>query len=209
MTAAEEDDRCYWDQQAKRYDLSMRLLGKPMPRMLQLTEQALRGADRVLEVAAGTGLVTRVVARSAGQVIATDYAPGMVQVLQSRVRDEGLGNVTCEQADLYALRFEPGTFDAVVAANVLHLVPDLDAPLKSMQRVLGPGGRLIVPTFCHEETTLSRFTSRVMALTGFPGQRRFTSASLRQALVASGGRVERSEVIAGLIPITCVEVRFP
>lgn len=49
----------------------------------------------------------------------------MVAALEQRVRDAGLMNVRCEQADLYALRFEDGAFDAVVAANVLHLVPDL------------------------------------------------------------------------------------
>jgi ubiquinone/menaquinone biosynthesis C-methylase UbiE len=44
---------------------------------------------------------------------------------------------------LCALRFDDGTFDAVVAANVLHLVPDLPGALAALRRVLKPGGRII------------------------------------------------------------------
>lgn len=198
-------ERRYWDRQAKRYDLSMRLLGGPMPRMLQRTAEAVGGAERVLEVAAGTGLVTVSLARSAGDVVATDYAPAMVELLKRRVREEGVVNVTCERADLYALRFEPASFDAVVAANVLHLVPDLEAALTSLRRVLRPGGRLIVPTFCHDETAKAAIVSRLLALTGFPGQRRFTASSLRAALIELGLQRVQIEVISGLIPLVYAE----
>lgn len=120
-----KNDRNYWDKHAKNYDRSMALFGGPIPRMVELVGEAVRGATRVLEVAAGTGLVTPALAAGAEEVIATDYSASMVAALEHRVRDAGLGHVRCEQADLYALRFEPETFDAVVAANVLHLVPDL------------------------------------------------------------------------------------
>ncbi len=201
-------DRDYWDRHAGRYDASLRLLGGALPRMLELTGEAVRGRGRVLEVAAGTGLVTTVLARSAGEVIATDYAQEMVRMVERRVRDAGLGNVTCEQADIYALRFGPGTFDAVVAANVLHLVPDLDAALASLRRVLKPSGKIVVPTFCHDETRVSWLMSRLLSVTGFPGHRRFTARSLRKALEDVGVVVERAEVLAGLIPIGYVEGVF-
>ena len=66
-----------------------------------------------------------------------------------------------------------------MAANVLHIVPNLDAALSSLTRVLKPDGIFIAPTFCHDETRLSWLVSRLLALTGFPGHRRFTVASLR------------------------------
>ena len=119
-------DREYWERHAQKYDASLRLLlGRPLPKMLELTAAAVRGCDRVLEVAAGTGVVTTAIARSASTVVATDYAGAMVASLAQRVREAGLTNVVCEQANVYALRYRPGEFDAVVAANVLHLVPDL------------------------------------------------------------------------------------
>ena len=203
-----DGDRSYWDKHAKNYERSMALLGRPIPRMVELAGEAVRGAERVLEVAAGTGLVTPALAAGAGEVIATDYSAAMVATLERRVRDARVANVRCEQADLYALRFDVGAFDAVVAANVLHLVPDLPGALTVLRRVLKPGGKIIVPTFCHDETALSWVISRALAVTGFPGHRRFTAKSLREEVEAAGVRVTRTEVLPGVIPIGYVEGTF-
>jgi len=198
-------DRDYWDEHARNYDRSMSLLGRPVPRMIELAAESTSGLERVLEVAAGTGLLTPAIATGAAVVVATDYSAAMVAELKQRVRDAGVTNVRCEQADLYALPFADRAFDAVVAANVLHLVPDLPGALAALCRVLRPGGRLVVPTFCHDETPLSWFASRALALTGFPGHRRFTARSLRQVVEEAGVRVTRTETLPGLIPIAYVE----
>lgn len=196
--------RSYWDRHAKRYDRSTRFLSRPVPRMLELAVESARGKGRVLEVAAGTGLVTTSIASVVGELIATDYATEMVKQLETRVREAQLANVTCEQADLYALRFEDASFDAVFAANVLHLVPDLERALASLRRVLKPGGVLVAPTYLHNETFRAAILSRLFALTGFPGARRFTSASLTQAIEAVGLRVERAETIPGPFPVAFI-----
>ena len=201
-------DRSYWERHASHYDASLRILGRPFARMLELTRDSVSGRARVLEVAAGTGLVTRALAEVAGEVVATDYASAMVEMLTKRIRELELSNVRCELADIYALRFEPASFDAVVAANVLHLVPDLDGALAALRRVLKPGGKLVTPTFCHDETWLSAILSRAASLTGFPSHRRFTTRSLREALEAIGARVERAETLPGLVPIGYVEATF-
>jgi phosphatidylethanolamine/phosphatidyl-N-methylethanolamine N-methyltransferase len=125
----------YWERHAKRYDKSTRFLSRPVPRMLELALEAARGKARVLEVAAGTGLITTAIAPVVGQLTATDYSGEMVKQLEARVRDAMLSNVTCEPADVYALRFADASFDAVFAANVLHLVPDLESALASLRRV--------------------------------------------------------------------------
>lgn len=132
----------------------------------------------------------------------------MVAALEARIQEAGLENVQCRQADIYALDFEPTSFDVVVAANVLHLVPDLPRALKALRRVLKPGGRLVAPTFCHDETGLSWVVSRLLAVTGFPGHRRFTTKSLRESLQAVGLRIARAEPLPGLIPIGYVEGIF-
>lgn len=198
-------DIAYWNRHARNYDRSMAVLGKPLPRMLRLIAEAIDGRERVLEVAAGTGLVTATVAQEAREVVATDYAAEMVARLQSRVRAAGLSNVAVEQADLYELRFEAQSFDAVIAANVLHLVPDLPGALAALRRVVKPGGVLVLPTFCHDETRISWALSRMLAITGFPAARRFTAESLADAVEATGLLLQRVEVIAGPIPITYVE----
>jgi ubiquinone/menaquinone biosynthesis C-methylase UbiE len=201
--------RAYWERHAKRYDRSTRFLSRPVPRMLELAVDAVKGRARVLEVAAGTGLITTAMAPAVGELIATDYAAEMVKQLEARVRDAGLANVRCEQADLYDLRFDAASFDSVVAANVLHLVPDLEGALAGIRRVLRPDGVLVVPTYLHRETLGASVLSRLFALTGFPGQRRFTARGLREAVEASGFRVRRVETIAGPFPIGYVDAVAP
>jgi phosphatidylethanolamine/phosphatidyl-N-methylethanolamine N-methyltransferase len=163
----------------------MRLLGGPIPRAIELTVEAAKGCEKVLEVAAGTGLFTI--------AVASRWAIGCRRLRRSdgghaltEHRAARLTNVSCERADLYALAYPPASFDAVIAANVLHLVPNLPHALAAMRAVLRPGGRLIVPTFCHDEPPLSWLSSRVIALTGFPGHRRFTAISLSTELRHAG-----------------------
>lgn len=197
--------RRYWERHAKRYDRSTRFWSRPVPRMLALAVDAATGKGRVLEVAAGTGLVTMAIAPVVGELFATDYADAMVRQLEARVRAAGLANARCEQADVHDLGFETGSFDAVFAANVLHLVPDLEGALSSLRRVLKPGGVLVAPTYLHEQTLAASVLSRALALTGFPGERRFAASSLRAAIEAAGFVVARVEVIPGPFPIGYIE----
>lgn len=181
----------------------MLVLGGPMPRAVERTAKAVEG--RVLELAAGTGLFTRAMAETAREVVATDYAEGMVAVLRARVA--GLSNVQVQRADVYALPFAAASFDAVVAANVLHLLPELERALAAMRAVLRPGGMLIVPTYAHDQTRVARLISRVATVFGFPAHRRFDRDGLVEAVRRAGFHVRDVEVIPGLFPIVWLEAR--
>jgi len=202
-----DEGRDFWERTAQRYDLSMRLLGGPLDAMLPMVTDEVRGMDRVLELAAGTGLVTAAMAPAVGEVLATDYAEGMVAALDARVAMLGLDNVQTRQLDVYAL-VEDGVFDAVVAANVMHLLPDVDGAMATIRRALRPGGRLVVPTYCHDETVISRLVSRIMGLLGFPGRRRLTLDRLEALLAAHGFQVHKRALLPGLLPIGFVSGRL-
>jgi phosphatidylethanolamine/phosphatidyl-N-methylethanolamine N-methyltransferase len=133
-------DQHYWESKARIYDRITAPLARPMKSAALLAADAVRGENRVLEVAAGTGLFTTAIAGAAREVVATDYATAMVAILAKRVQEAGFQNVRCEQADIKALRFDRASFDCVVAANVLHLMPDLAATLAALRRVLRPDG---------------------------------------------------------------------
>ncbi len=203
-----DEGKAFWERTAGRYDLSMMLFGGPLEAMLPLVVDEVDGLDRVLELAAGTGLVSAAIAPVVGELVATDYAAAMVEKLDERVRALELDNVRTRALDVYALDGD-AQFDAIVAANVLHLLPDLDGALDAMLRALKPGGRLVVPTYCHDQTALARVTSRAMSLVGFPGQRRFTLGGLAGTLTDRGLSLRRNELLAGLLPIGFVSVEAP
>ncbi len=203
----EDRDRDFWERNARRYDcVTTGVFGRPLPRALELTAGAVTGAERVLEVAAGTGLMTAAIAPRVRHLTATDYSDSMLEVLRERMATAGLSNVEAVRRDIYALGFPPATFDVVVAGNVLHLVPELERALEALGHLLRPGGTLITPTFVHDETAVAWVASRVLAnVRGQPMHRRFTAASLRLALERAGLRVVRAETIPGIIPIAYLE----
>ncbi len=202
-----QDLRRYWDGQAAGYDRAMALLGGPLPAAIDGAVAAVAGKGRVLELACGTGLVTVRLAAVVDQLDATDFSAAMVA--QTRARLAGRPGVRCWALDVGELVPPDVPYDAVVAANVLHLLPDLDGALARMRAVLAPGGLLVVPTYCHAETWLSRGVSAVMGAAGFPGQRRFTVASLAARVGAAGFVGIEARRIPGLLPIGLVVARRP
>lgn len=102
---------------------------------------------------------------------------------------------------MYRLVEHVGTFDAVVAANVLHLLPDLEGGLAAMRRAVAPRGALVVPTYCHGQNVRAHVVSRALATVSFPVRRRFSLRSLAAAVAAAGFEIEREELLPGLLPI--------
>ncbi len=112
------------------------------PYAADLAERLRRvGARNVLEIAAGTGVVTRALSTSlpAARIVATDLNEAMLGV----ARRASLANVTWQQADAQKLPFGDGAFDAAVCQFGYMFVPDKQAAYRDARRVLAPGGRLL------------------------------------------------------------------
>lgn len=115
------------------------------PYAIDLAHRLPRSARRVLEVAAGTGRVTRHLLRvlpDDGQLIATDLNEPMLAVARKLTGDDP--RVTWQTADAQALPIPDGTVDAVVCQFGLMFVPDKLAALREMKRVLGSAGILLL-----------------------------------------------------------------
>lgn len=105
--------------------------------------------DVVLECACGTGLLSAVIAGKCSHLTATDYSEKMLRKARKNCR--ALGNISFESADITELAYPDGSFDKVVAGNVIHLLDDPLAALKGLDRVCRTGGKLIIPTYMNRE----------------------------------------------------------
>ena len=139
---------------APKYDLMNDLMSFGMHRLWKrftLNEANLRPGQTVLDVASGTGDLAKTFAKivgKRGKVIMTDINEAMLQVGRDRLADEGIvGNIECVQADAEQLPFADNYFDCVTIAFGLRNVTDKAAALRSMHRVLKPGGKLLILEF--------------------------------------------------------------
>lgn len=99
---------------------------------------------RVLDVAAGTGSFSLAAAQFGCEVVATDFAPGMVQRLQQRAQAQGLANVRGVVMDGQNLQFADASFDVAVSIVGVIFFPDIGKGIAELKRVLKPGGRGVV-----------------------------------------------------------------
>jgi demethylmenaquinone methyltransferase/2-methoxy-6-polyprenyl-1,4-benzoquinol methylase len=109
----------------------------------------LKEGDRVLDIAGGTGDLSRAFARKVGergQVVHTDINEAMLRTGRDRLLDEGLALPTTI-CDAEKLPFKTGTFDLVSVAFGLRNMTHKDQALAEMCRVLRDGGRLLVLEF--------------------------------------------------------------
>ena len=103
------------------------------------------GSDNVLELGCGSGLFTEPVACLVDRVTGIDMSDEMLELANEKFNGNDKVNVL--KGDCCRTEFVAQTFDAVFIANVLHLVSDPDSILLEANRVLKPGGRLVVVDF--------------------------------------------------------------
>lgn len=109
-----------------------------------LTPQA---GERILEIGPGTGYYTLDMAAwvgEQGEVAIFDLQQEMLDHTLERVRERGLGNVDPTQGDARSLPYGDAAFDAVVLTAVLGEIPEPARAMAEIDRVLKPGGRLVV-----------------------------------------------------------------
>ena len=136
------EKQSFWDRYARRYSHFVRADQEAYAQMLEWIRPAVR--DRtVLELATGTGVIAHGIVHEAASIEATDASAGMIDVARSHSRSRKLH---FSVQDMRYLPYADGSFEVVIAANVLHLLPEPDKALDEAARVLAPGGLLIVPT---------------------------------------------------------------
>lgn len=136
-----DDSRRFWDDVAPRYDRAMRFLERFQFRGGREWVCS-RARGDVLEVAVGTGLNLSLYP-SGTRLTGVDLSPGMLA--QARMRSAETGRpIELKEADAAALPFDDGGFDTVVSTLAMCAVPDEEAAILEMRRVLRPGGRLLL-----------------------------------------------------------------
>ena len=146
---------------AGNYDLMNDLMSGGIHRLwkrVTIEMSGVRPGHTVLDIAGGTGDLTAQFSRIVGPegtVVLADINDSMLKVGRDRLVDRGItDNVRFSQADAQYLPFPDNTFDVITIAFGLRNVTDKDMALRSMLRVLKPGGKLLVLEFSKPPNSL-------------------------------------------------------
>jgi ubiquinone/menaquinone biosynthesis C-methylase UbiE len=182
------NDARFWDRIARKYAAEPIADMAGYERTLARMPHYLKSDDTVLEFGCGTGSTALRLAPAVGRIVATDISSGMIAIAREKAAAEGCRNVAFEVATPDAAPWPDGTFDAALGFNVLHLVAARQAALKSLHRLLKPGGLFISKTPCLKDMNpLVRVAIPVMQLVGkAPYVAVFSAQELEREIVAAG-----------------------
>lgn len=112
-------------------------------RLIEYAE--IRGGQKILDMATGTGLVaieTAQLVGPKGRVVGVDLSPGMLSQANSKIEAVNLRNIECLQADAETVNFPDNSFDRVLCCSALIYMTSIPAALHRWHRFLKPGGLL-------------------------------------------------------------------
>lgn len=128
---------------------------------------SLKGTERVLDAATGTGKIAIALAKrlGKGQVTGLDLSAGMLKLARAKAKAADLGNVSFQQADVDNVSFPTETFDGLTCGFGVHFWSNMEASLARLAGMIKPGGFAAITSFLkgsfepHADLCLKRFAS--------------------------------------------------
>ena len=198
-----ELERKFWNSKAKSYD---KVVSKFFPKIYETILvnliQDVSHSEKVLEVAAGTGILSIQMSGHVSHITAIDIAPEMLKIAKEKSLRLQKNNIDFQVGDICSLKFDNKSFDIVVASNVLHLLHKPELALQEIRRVLRDGGKIITATFCHGENLRSKIFSKIFALLGQKTKSRWSQKTFKEFVESNGFTITKEIYANGIIPLT-------
>ena len=189
----------FWDKISPLYDLFEKVYnGKVYSGTGAKVAEFIEPTDTVLECACGTGAISVSIAPKCRRLIATDFAAGMLRQAAKKCRK--FENVIFRKADITSLKCKDNRFDTVVAGNVIHLLPNPGQALHELERVVKPGGRIIIPTYINMSKGTGTAAVKFITLLGADFKRQFDLESYKQFFADMGYENVEYHVVDGRMP---------
>jgi ubiquinone/menaquinone biosynthesis C-methylase UbiE len=162
------DSAAFWDKHADRYSKKPVKDQENYDKTLDCTRKHLSEDDNVLEVGCGTGTTALLMAPSVKRITASDISARMIEIARKKAVTQAVENVRFDRGTLSDEDLEKGTFNVVLAFNVLHLLEDIPGAVHRVHELLKPGGSFISKTPClAEQSRLWSLLVAVMKPLGF------------------------------------------
>ena len=143
-------------------------------------------ATRVLDIACGTGLLLKSFAGRDDHpaLVGIDRVPAMLDAAKANIGQQA----TLLEGEAENLPFDDAGFDLITSTNALHYFPGATAALQEMQRVIAPGGNLVITDWCRDYFWMS-LLNRILPRTQHAHVHTYNTAELEHELSQNGFKV--------------------
>lgn len=193
-----------WDRFAGIYDGFMAKDKVAYEEMYELIRPAVKDKS-VLELATGTGMIAGNIIKGAKLIEATDFSTEMIEKAKRNYKSSKLH---FSVQDARALPYADQSFDVVIMANALHIMPQPEKALSEIRRVLKDSGTFIAPNFTDSQGSLkTRCRLKAMRAAGFKLTSRWSKEDYLEFLHQNGWTVKKVDVLKAAFPLTYVECK--
>lgn len=197
--SADKSNRKFWERIAFLYTPFIEKKDSAYKTLCKEIEPYLTKDMQVLELACGTGQLTFSLADKADTWTATDFSEKMITLAKDRSVNE---KITFSVQDATNLPYAEQSFDAVVIANALHIMPDPEKALSEIVRVLKPRGILFAPTFVYEEN-IPKKKLWLLEKLGFKTFHKWSSSELSEVVKEKGFEILDLSLLNGSLLPEC------
>ena len=193
-----------WDRFAKIYDGFMAKDALAYEQMYDLIRRKVKDKT-VLELATGTGLIAGHIVKKATHIEATDFSAEMIEKAKKNYNSTKLH---FSVQDARTLPYADQSFDVVIIANALHIMPEPEKALSEIKRVMKDDGILIAPNFTDADSSFkTRLRLRFMSAAGFKLTSKWSGDAYIAFLRKNGWLIESAKTLKAAFPLTYVECK--
>ena len=138
----------FWDKASKNYDKTEERFEYIHNRSRENAKKHLKGSDIVLDYGCGTGTASCEFASQVKEIHAIDISYKMIEIAKEKAIASKVQNVNFVHGDIFDASYEKESYDAILAFNMLHTVPDPQNVVNRIYELLKPEGLFISVTPC-------------------------------------------------------------
>lgn len=176
-------DEKFWDRISSKYDrieqndIAYRIF-------IEKAGAYLKADDTILDFGCGTGLICNEIAWKVRFIQAIDISTKMIEISKNKASVRKIQNIDFARTTLFDEKFKEGTFDAVIAFNILHLLEEPQKYFERINQLLKPGGFVLSATPCMNEAPFLKNVLKFFSMIGLtPRLNSFTSTEMEKLFI--------------------------
>jgi 2-polyprenyl-3-methyl-5-hydroxy-6-metoxy-1,4-benzoquinol methylase len=176
-------DEKFWDRIASKFDrIEQNDIAYKI--FIDKAREYIKADYTILDFGCGTGLICNEIAENVEIVHAIDISTKMIEISKNKASERKIQNIDFERTTIFDDKFKVGSFDAIIAFNIFHLLEEPQKHFQRINQILKPGGLIISSTPCMSEALLLNSVLKVFSFIGLtPKLNSFTSSDMEHMLL--------------------------